>query len=36
VQALEKLIYAKDFTDSQDVRDNAGRWIEKIQGDKNE
>jgi len=36
VQALEKLIYAKDFTDSQDVRDNAGRWIEKIQGDKKE
>ena len=35
-QAVDKMIYVKANADSKDVRDNAGRWIEKMQADKKE
>jgi len=34
--AVDRLTYVKNNSDSQDVRDNAGRWIQKIQADKKE
>ena len=34
--AANKMIYVKANADSKDVRDNAARWIEKIQADKKE
>ena len=35
-QAVKKMTYVKANTESKDVRDNAGRWIEKIQAGKKE
>ena len=35
-QAVDKMTYVKANTDSKDVRDNAARWIEKIQAEKKE
>ena len=35
-QAVNKMIYVKTHTESNDVRDNAGRWIETIQAGKKE
>ena len=35
-QAVDKMTYVKTNAESKDVRDNAGRWIEKIQTGKKE